>query len=82
MAASLIGAELGQEIDVSAVMVIYGPTVPWGGGHAPGRGRVQRQPDPQVLPAAEARRPAATAWATDEIDEIYDAAERALPPAD
>ena len=62
MAASLIGAELGQEIDVSAVMVIYGPTVPWG---------VATLRDVDVFSGSRIRkffrrqsaRPAATAWA-------------------
>jgi len=81
MAASLIGAELGQEIKVSAVMVIYGPTVPWG---------VATLRDVDVFSGSRTRKffrrqkrlARGHRLRVHEIDEIYEAAERALPPAD
>ncbi|MGH3409378.1 MAG: nuclease-related domain-containing protein [Streptosporangiaceae bacterium] len=81
MAASLIGAELGQEINVSAVMVIYGPTVPWG---------VATLRDVDVFSGSrirkffrrQKRRARGHRLGAEEIDEIYAAAEQALPPAD
>jgi hypothetical protein len=81
MAASLIGAALGQEIDVSAVMVIYGPTVPWG---------VATLRDVDVFSGSrirkffrrQKRQARGHRLGAEEIDEIYAAAEQALPPAD
>ena len=78
-AASLLRAELGQEIDVSAAMVIYGPTVPWG---------VATLREVDVFSGRQIgkffRRQKRLARGhhlrEHEIDEIYAAAERALPP--
>lgn len=79
-AARLLGEELGGEIDVSPAMVIYGPTIPWGvatlrgvdvfGGRRIGKffRRQKRITRGQRLDEHE-------------ISLIYEAAERALPPA-
>jgi hypothetical protein len=80
MAASLLGSELGQEINVSAVMVIYGPVVPWG---------VATLRDVDVFSGSrlgqffrrQKRQARGHRLRDQEIDAIYAAAERALPPA-
>jgi hypothetical protein len=79
-AARLVGAELQQHITVSPAMVIYGPMVPWGvatlrgvevfGGRQVGKffRRAKRM--------ARGRR-----LDDEQIGLIYEAADRALPPA-
>ena len=61
-AASLIGAELGQEINVSAAMVIYGPTVPWGVATLRAS-TCSAAAGSASSSAGRSARPAATAWA-------------------
>jgi hypothetical protein len=81
MAASLLSSELGQEINVGAVMVIYGPTVPWG---------VATLKDVDVFSGSrlgkffrrQKRLARGHRLGDHEIDLIYAAAERVLPPAD
>lgn len=81
MAASLLSSELGQEINVGAVMVIYGPTVPWG---------VATLRDVDVFSGSrigkffrrQKRLARGHRLGDHEIDLIYAAAERVLPPAD
>ena len=80
MAASLLSSELGQEINVGAVMVIYGPTVPWG---------VATLRDVDVFSGSrigkffrrQKRLARGHRLGDQEIDLIYAAAERVLPPA-
>ena len=79
-AASLIGAELGQEITVSPAMVIYGPMIPWG---------VVTLREVAVFSGKRVRKffrgqnRAARGQQLDEqeIEQIYQAAEQVLPPA-
>jgi hypothetical protein len=84
-ASRLLGADLGRDITVHPAMVIYGPTVPWGvatlrgvdvfggrgvGGYFRSRSRIGRS---RKVPGS------LLSW--EQAGEIYDAAERALPPA-
>jgi Nuclease-related domain len=80
MAASLLSSALGAEVEVKAVMVIYGPTVPWG---------VATLRDVDVFSGSRVRKffrrekrlARGHRLTRDEIDLIYEAAERVLPPA-
>jgi hypothetical protein len=79
-AAALIGAGLRQEIVVSPIMVIYGPTIPWGVANLRGvavfGGRRVRK-----YFRARNRATRGEHLGQDEIDLIYQTAEQALPPA-
>lgn len=79
-AAQLIGAELGQHIEVSPVMVIYGPTIPWGvatirGVDVFGGRRVRK------FFRRQNRTSRGHHFDERDIDMIYAAAEVSLPPA-
>jgi hypothetical protein len=78
-AADLVGAQLREEIGVSPVMVIYGPTIPWGvaslRGVAVFGGRRIRK-----YFRARNRATRGERLAQEEIDLIYQAAEQVLPP--
>ena len=79
-AATLIGTRLRQEITVSPVMVIYGPTIPWGVANLRGvavfGGRRVRK-----YFRARNRATRGQQLGPEEIDLIYQTAEQALPPA-
>lgn len=78
-AATLIGAELRQEVSVSATMVIYGPKVPWG---------VATLRGVDVFGGAQVRKffrrqnklTRGRHLSDEEIEDIYAAADAALPP--
>jgi hypothetical protein len=79
-ASRLVGAELRQELTVSPAMVIYGPTIPWGVAKLRGvevfaGGRV-RKFFRQQNKATRGRH-----LSDEEIEQIIEAAERALPAA-
>jgi nuclease-like protein len=79
-AAELISARLRQEIAVSPVMVIYGPTIPWGvatlrGVAVLGGRRIRK------YFRARNRATRREHLSQDEIDLILQTAEQALPPA-
>lgn len=78
-AARLVSAELEQQLAVRPAMVIYGPTIPWSvttlrGVDVFGGRRVGRYFRNQRRAARGSR------LSREEIEMIYDAAERALPP--
>jgi hypothetical protein len=78
-AARLLSAELGREIDVRPVMVIYGPTVPWAVTSLRG---VDVFSGHKVIRYFSSRKRAAglapLSW--EQAGEIFYAAQRALPP--
>jgi hypothetical protein len=79
-ASTLVGAELGREIDVQAAMAIYGPTIPWVVTSLRGvdvfAGRKLRKYLRRRARASGKRRLDAS-----QVDDICEAASRALPPA-
>lgn len=79
-AAELIGARLREEITVSAVMIIYGPTIPWGvatlRGVAVLSGRRVRK-----YFRARSRATRGEHLGSEDIALIYQTAEQVLPPA-
>jgi hypothetical protein len=79
-AARLIGAELRGAISVSPAMVIYGPTIPWGVATLRG---VEVFSGKRVRKFFRGQNRAARGRHLDQDDVtlIYEAAERALPPA-
>jgi hypothetical protein len=79
-AGRLIGAELQQTVSVSPAMVIYGPTIPWGVATLRG---VEVFSGKRVRKFFRSQNRATRGQHLDEdqIETIYEAAERALPPA-
>ncbi len=79
-ASTLVGAQLGREIDVQAAMAIYGPTIPWVVTSLRGvdvfAGRKLRKYLRRRARASGKRRLGAS-----QVDDICEAASRALPPA-
>jgi len=78
-AARLVGAELGQDLSITPAMVIYGPTIPWGVATLRGvevfSGRGARKFFKRQNRATRGHH-----LGDQEIEAIYEAAGRALPP--
>jgi hypothetical protein len=79
-AARLLSAELGREVRVDPAMVIYGPSIPWKVATLRGVAVFAGGSVGKYLRGRnKASRGSELGW--DQTGEIFDAAERALPPA-